>query len=240
MFSDITFGGNQHSRWLYCRQCGASGALQTLDLMSCVRCSLTHIYHPGVDTRKTCVWTKWLKLISRYRFRMTESERSQLKEKIQKRQQQRRLRAAAEQPTLEEVQALQERARTHVQTESEQVENRGGAIHVEHASIASPYIVTTRHWDFNPLPRGTALQRDIRTGRTRLILTGEYIPYQEEDDTDHTVSAISMGAVKATTSDDHYCMLDSGANVMVTPWKEGVKGDHTMCALVGDNRTEGL
>ena len=27
---------------------------------------------------------------------------------------------------------------------------------------------------------------------------------------------------------------------MVIPWKEGMEGDHTMCALVGDNRTEGL
>ena len=35
-------------------------------------------------------------------------------------------------------------------------------------------------------------------------------------------------------------MLDSGANVMVIPWKEGMEGDHTMCALVGDNKTEGL
>ena len=35
-------------------------------------------------------------------------------------------------------------------------------------------------------------------------------------------------------------MFDSGANVMVIPWKEGMEGDHTMCALVGDNKTEGL
>ena len=27
---------------------------------------------------------------------------------------------------------------------------------------------------------------------------------------------------------------------MVIPWKEGMQGDHAMCALVGDNRTEGL
>ena len=49
-----------------------------------------------------------------------------------------------------------------------------------------------------------------------------------------------MGAVKGDHSEDHYCMLDSGANVMVIPWKEGMKGDNTTCALVGDNRTEGL
>ena len=53
-------------------------------------------------------------------------------------------------------------------------------------------------------------------------------------------SAIQLGAVKGDHTDDHYCMLDSGANVMVIPWKEGMKGDHTMCALVVDNRTEGL
>ena len=40
MFTNIVSGGNQHSRWLYCRQCDASGAVQTLDLMSCVNCSL--------------------------------------------------------------------------------------------------------------------------------------------------------------------------------------------------------
>ena len=27
---------------------------------------------------------------------------------------------------------------------------------------------------------------------------------------------------------------------MVIPWKEGMEGDHTMCALVGENKTEGL
>ena len=51
---------------------------------------------------------------------------------------------------------------------------------------------------------------------------------------------MSVGAVRATWSEDHYCMLDSGADVMVIPWKEGMEGDHTMCALVGDNKTEGL
>ena len=38
-------------------------------------------------------------------------------------------------------------------------------------------------------------------------------------------------------------MLDSGVNVMDVPWKEnmkGMKGDPTMCALVGNNRAEGL
>ena len=57
---------------------------------------------------------------------------------------------------------------------------------------------------------------------------------------DSSISAVNVGAVKGDHSDDHYCMLDSGANVMVIPWKEGMQGDHTMCALVGDNRTEGL
>ena len=35
-------------------------------------------------------------------------------------------------------------------------------------------------------------------------------------------------------------MLDSGANVLVVPWKPGMKGEKTMCTLVGDNKTEGL
>ena len=94
--------------------------------------------------------------------------------------------------------------------------------------------------------RGQAFQIDRRTGRTRLIRTGEFIPEAEEDppsaesQDDHRVSAVSVGAVTTTGSEDHYCMLDSGANVMVIPWKEGMEGDHTMCALVGDNKTEGL
>ena len=50
-----------------------------------------------------------------------------------------------------------------------------------------------------------------------------------------------VGILRATTSDeDKYCMLDSGANVMVVPLKEGVIGDKTMCSLVGDNKTQGL
>ena len=35
-------------------------------------------------------------------------------------------------------------------------------------------------------------------------------------------------------------MLDSGANVLAVPWKPGMKGEKTMCTLVGDNKTEGL
>ena len=46
---------------------------------------------------------------------------------------------------------------------------------------------------------------------------------------DPSILAINVGAVKGDHSDDHYCMLDSGANVMVIPWKEGMQGDHTMC-----------
>ena len=33
----------------------------------------------------------------------------------------------------------------------------------------------------------------------------------------HRAAAVSVGAVKVTGSEDHYCMLDSGANVMVIP-----------------------
>ena len=272
--ADIIYGGNQHSRWLHCRQCGTTGAVQTLDLMSCVNCSLTHIYQPSNDLRKTCVWTKWLRMIARYRFRMTDPEKSQLRERILRCQEQRRLRAAVVQPAREETQTLhQEPMRVIVHGEDGWEEavrqerlsllahhamgvlpSEGGAtssgstqpaleervVHVEHASFASPSIVTTRRSD------GQVLQRNIRTGRTRLLSPGEFIPVLEEEHgteeaaQDSTVSAINVGAVKGDHSDDHYCMLDSGANVMVIPWKEGMKGDHTMCALVGDNRTEGL
>ena len=113
-------------------------------------------------------------------------------------------------------------------------------IHLEHASFASPSIVTTRRSD------GAVIQRDRRTGRTRLLVSGEFHPPTDNDQQsgepgpDSSISAINVGAVKGDHSDDHYCMLDSGANVMVIPWKEGMQGDHTMCALVGDNRTEGL
>ena len=98
-------------------------------------------------------------------------------------------------------------------------------IDVSHISATSPYIVTTRRWGNQTLPRGQAFQVDRSTGRTRVILTGEFIPEAEEDtpsaepEDDQRVSAVSVGAVRATGSEDHYCMLDSGANVMVIPWK---------------------
>ena len=67
---------------------------------------------------------------------------------------------------------------------------------------------------------------------------GEYNPRPE---TDPVVSAIvHLGSLKARTSDEQYCMLDSGANVLVIPWKPGMKGEKTMYTLVGDNKTEGL
>ena len=49
-----------------------------------------------------------------------------------------------------------------------------------------------------------------------------------------------LGSLKAKTSDEHYFMLDSGASVLVIPWRPGMKGEKTMCTLVGDNKTEGL
>ena len=51
---------------------------------------------------------------------------------------------------------------------------------------------------------------------------------------------VHLGSLKAKTSDEQYCMLDSGANVLVVPWKPGMKGEKTMCTLVGDNKTESL
>ena len=95
--------------------------------------------------------------------------------------------------------------------------------------------------------------------RTRLEITGEYVPRggspgtpsrrsQPESPVGHVqrgrspfASAINVGALRAPTSgDDRYCMLDSGANVMVIPKMEGMVGDETMCSLVGDNRATGL
>ena len=276
LFADIILGGNQHGRWLNCRHCGTRGAIQTLDLMSCVTCSLTHIYHPGTDLRKTCVWTKWLLMIARYRFRMTDSEKARIRERILRCQERRRLRATALRPAPEEPQPQEEVSEPPEQLDdwerayreerlsllaqhatatlpAESTATSSGStqppprerIDVEHISATSPYIVTTRQWRGHTLPRGSTYQIHRLAGRVRVIATGEFIPDtgedpEDESEGDHRVAALSVGAVKATGSEDHYCMLDSGANVMVIPWKEGMKGDHTMCALVGDNRTEGL
>ena len=114
----------------------------------------------------------------------------------------------------------------------------------------------------------TPLQRVERTQplstenlrrRTRIELSGEYVPRgrspgtpsrrsRPETPVEHiqrgrspSASAINVGALRAPTSgDDRYCMLDSGANVMVIPRMEGMVGDETMCSLVGDNRATGL
>ena len=51
---------------------------------------------------------------------------------------------------------------------------------------------------------------------------------------------VHLGSLKAKTSDEQYCMLHSGANVSVVLWKPGMKGEKTVCTLVGDNKTEGL
>ena len=76
--------------------------------------------------------------------------------------------------------------------------------------------------------------------RTRIELSGEYVP-RNMGQSGPSVSAINVGALRAPTSgDDRYCMLDSGANVMVIPKVEGMVGDETMCSLVGDNRATGL
>ena len=66
---------------------------------------------------------------------------------------------------------------------------------------------------------------------------GEYNPRPESLPIASAI--VHLGSLKAT-SDEQYCMLDSGANVLVVPWKPGMKGEKTMCTLVGDNRTEGL
>ena len=105
LFTDIIFGGNQHGRWLNCRHCDVRGAIQTLNLMSCVNCSLAHIYHPDNDRRRTCVWTRWLTMIARYRFRMTDTEKALIRERILRCQERRRMRAMAIPLPIEEPQA---------------------------------------------------------------------------------------------------------------------------------------
>ena len=104
LFADIVCGGNQHGRWPTCTQCEIKRAIQTLDLMSCVNCSLTHFHQSTNDLRKTCVWTKWLRMIARYRFRMTDSGRTEtrIREKILRCQDRRRMRAITTPPALEE------------------------------------------------------------------------------------------------------------------------------------------
>ena len=92
--------------------------------------------------------------------------------------------------------------------------------------------------------RRVAITRYSPTGtprrRARIELSGEYVP-MDISQSKPSVSAINVGALRAPTSgDDRYCMLDSGANVMVIPKMEGMVGDETMCSLVGDNRATGL
>ena len=67
---------------------------------------------------------------------------------------------------------------------------------------------------------------------------GEWNPRPEGPPT--AAAVVHLGSLKAKTSDEYYCMLDSGANVLVVPWKPGMKGEKTMCTLVGENKTEGL
>ena len=160
-----------------------------------------------------------------------------------------------------DVEALQIRARENAQQQVEQLNDWERALHREWVSLLSrnaisfPYpmegtledgtptsgsIQTApafQAWNSNTLSRGTVLQRDRLRGRTRMVITGEVIPEVEEPQ----VSAINVGTLKATTSDeDKYCMLDSGANVMVVPLMRDMKGDKTTCSLVGDNKTQGL
>ena len=83
-------------------------------------------------------------------------------------------------------------------------------------------------------------QKELNAKRSR-DPNGPWGIYNPRPETTLAVSAIvHLGSLKAKTSDEHYCMLDSGANLLVIPWKPGMKGEKTMCTLVGDNKTEGL
>ena len=163
--------------------------------------------------------------------------------------------------THQEVQTLESRASTYVRTQVETMDKWERTLHREWSSLVSRNLLIPRSqvegnlegdtrtsksiqttpafevWNAETLPRGTVVQRDRQRGRVRLVISGEFIP-------DHGVSsiaAINVGTLKASTSDeDTYCMLDSGVNVMVVPWVKDMKGERTMCSLVGDNKTPGL
>ena len=138
--------------------------------------------------------------------------------------------------TPHEVEALQIRAREYTRQQMDQMDDWERALHRERVSLISrnaisfPYpmegtleggattsesIQTTpafQAWNSNTLPRGTVLQRDRLRGRTRMVISGEFIPEVEEPH----ASAINAGTLKATTSDeDKYCMLDSGERVHI-------------------------
>ena len=108
LLADIIYGGNQHGRWLNCRHCDVREAIQTLSLMSCVNCSLAHIHRPGDDPRKTCVWTRWLCMIGRCRFRMTDPEKAVIRERISRCQERRRMAAMGIPRPLEESQVSED------------------------------------------------------------------------------------------------------------------------------------
>ena len=51
---------------------------------------------------------------------------------------------------------------------------------------------------------------------------GEFNPRLEISPS--VTAVVHLGSLKAKTSDEQYCMLDSGANVLVIPWKPGNEG----------------
>ena len=69
---------------------------------------------------------------------------------------------------------------------------------MEDGTTTSELIQTTpasRTWNSSALPMGTVLRRDRLTGRTRMMVTGEFIP----EDEDPQVSAINVGILRATS-----------------------------------------
>ena len=53
--------------------------------------------------------------------------------------------------------------------------------------------IPSRTWNSDTLPSGTVLRRDRVTGRTRMVITGEFIPEGE----DPRVSSINVGVLGA-------------------------------------------
>ena len=101
--------------------------------------------------------------------------------------------------------------------------------------LLSQYLYKMTVADLNGI---TTAQEGLNAARTAAPFGpwGDLNPYPQP-----TASAVvHLGSLKAKTSNEHYCMLDSGANVLVIPWKPGMRGENTMCTLVGDNKTEGL
>ena len=80
----------------------------------------------------------------------------------------------------------------------------------------------------------TTAKEELNAKRAR-DPNGPWGDYNPRPESVPMASAVAhLCSLKAKTSDEQYCMLDSGANVLAIPWKPGMKGEKTMCTLVGE------